>query len=386
MKNEGIRNCVGVPPDVTSDGRLTTLRQTRRSAPTKYRRAKKTLHATSIPRNSKSERFPLSQRGLGGFSSNGRIYDPVTAQFMQADNYIQTPEDYTGYNHYSYCRNNPFKFTDPSGESLKLEFDNSSSYSSPGLAALTQLQAYENALCDAFLAWYNDPSQDHRSSFFATNYGGGGGTGGGAGTASGAGSGTSGSSQSFASNISLGGKKGSEVLPTPLDPSLINPGDVITGKDGNQYRKGEDGLFYVVSDLIGSSVDNQISIPSELLNGLSWVAGTTLGIFNIIPEEPIARAICKSSIYLSVGISAIDIGIILYDAKENGFNHSTFWGIVTTAGLCGLSIAFPPIGVPVSGAYWIGDAFCQKYNNGASLVQMYTFYNYGEYPTPWLRK
>ncbi|MEI6090939.1 MAG: RHS repeat-associated core domain-containing protein [bacterium] len=85
------------------------------------------------------ERFPIFQRGLGGFSSNfhildrgycghehllehniinmnGRIYDPITAQFMQADNYIQSPEDFISYNRYSYCLFNPFKYTDPSGE------------------------------------------------------------------------------------------------------------------------------------------------------------------------------------------------------------------------------------------------------------------------------
>jgi RHS repeat-associated protein len=52
----------------------------------------------------------------GIINMNGRIYDPVVGQFMQADNYIQTPEDFIGYNRYSYCRHNPFKYTDPSGE------------------------------------------------------------------------------------------------------------------------------------------------------------------------------------------------------------------------------------------------------------------------------
>ncbi|MEI6091086.1 MAG: RHS repeat-associated core domain-containing protein, partial [bacterium] len=47
---------------------------------------------------------------------NGRIYDPITAQFMQADNYIQSPEDFISYNRYAYCLYNPFKYTDPSGE------------------------------------------------------------------------------------------------------------------------------------------------------------------------------------------------------------------------------------------------------------------------------
>jgi len=47
---------------------------------------------------------------------NGRIYDPRVGQFMQPDNNIQTPEDFIGYDRYAYCRNNPLKYTDPSGE------------------------------------------------------------------------------------------------------------------------------------------------------------------------------------------------------------------------------------------------------------------------------
>ncbi len=47
---------------------------------------------------------------------NGRIYDPVIAQFVQPDNYIQAPEDYISYDRYTYVRGNPFRYTDPSGE------------------------------------------------------------------------------------------------------------------------------------------------------------------------------------------------------------------------------------------------------------------------------
>jgi RHS repeat-associated protein len=49
---------------------------------------------------------------------NGRVYDPVTAQFFSPDPYLQAPGDWLNYNRYSYCLNNPFKYTDPSGEFL----------------------------------------------------------------------------------------------------------------------------------------------------------------------------------------------------------------------------------------------------------------------------
>ena len=47
---------------------------------------------------------------------NGRLYDPVLGRFLSPDNYVQTPDFSQNYNRYSYCLNNPLKYTDPSGE------------------------------------------------------------------------------------------------------------------------------------------------------------------------------------------------------------------------------------------------------------------------------
>ena len=46
---------------------------------------------------------------------NGRVYDPLTAQFFSPDPVLQAPGNWTNYNRYTYCMNNPFKYTDPSG-------------------------------------------------------------------------------------------------------------------------------------------------------------------------------------------------------------------------------------------------------------------------------
>ncbi|MGQ0700877.1 MAG: FG-GAP-like repeat-containing protein [Panacagrimonas sp.] len=46
---------------------------------------------------------------------NGRVYDTRTARFVSADPHIQAPSDSQSYNRYSYVRNNPLKYTDPSG-------------------------------------------------------------------------------------------------------------------------------------------------------------------------------------------------------------------------------------------------------------------------------
>jgi len=49
-------------------------------------------------------------------SGNGRVYDPLTAQFLSPDNYVQAPDMTQNFNRYAYAMNNPLVYTDPSGE------------------------------------------------------------------------------------------------------------------------------------------------------------------------------------------------------------------------------------------------------------------------------
>jgi RHS repeat-associated protein len=61
----------------------------------------------------------LAQEHLNEFeliNLNARLYDPVLARFLGIDPYVQAPDFTQSYNRYSYCLNNPFKYTDPSGE------------------------------------------------------------------------------------------------------------------------------------------------------------------------------------------------------------------------------------------------------------------------------
>ena len=51
----------------------------------------------------------------GLYYINARMYDPVTARFLQADTYLGTTNDPLSLNLYTYCLNNPHKYTDPSG-------------------------------------------------------------------------------------------------------------------------------------------------------------------------------------------------------------------------------------------------------------------------------
>lgn len=54
--------------------------------------------------------------GLGLINMNARLYDPLLGRFLSPDNYVQMPDFSQSYNRYSYCLNNPLKYTDPSGE------------------------------------------------------------------------------------------------------------------------------------------------------------------------------------------------------------------------------------------------------------------------------
>lgn len=47
---------------------------------------------------------------------NGRMYDPLLGRFLSPDPFVQMPGFSQNYNRYSYCLNNPLRFTDPSGE------------------------------------------------------------------------------------------------------------------------------------------------------------------------------------------------------------------------------------------------------------------------------
>ncbi|MEM7037906.1 MAG: RHS repeat-associated core domain-containing protein, partial [Bacteroidota bacterium] len=45
----------------------------------------------------------------------GRVYDPTIGRMMQADPFVTDPSDPLDLNRYSYVRNNPLRYTDPSG-------------------------------------------------------------------------------------------------------------------------------------------------------------------------------------------------------------------------------------------------------------------------------
>ena len=53
---------------------------------------------------------------FGLIDMGGRVYDPVLGRFLSCDNYVQEPDNSQNFNRYSYCLNNPLRYTDLSGE------------------------------------------------------------------------------------------------------------------------------------------------------------------------------------------------------------------------------------------------------------------------------
>lgn len=52
---------------------------------------------------------------FGLINMNGRMYDPVLGRFLSVDPIVQSPDNSQSLNGYSYCVNNPLKFTDANG-------------------------------------------------------------------------------------------------------------------------------------------------------------------------------------------------------------------------------------------------------------------------------
>jgi RHS repeat-associated protein len=53
--------------------------------------------------------------GFGLINMNGRLYDPYLQRFLSPDDELQDPSNTQNYNRYTYCLNNPLRYTDPTG-------------------------------------------------------------------------------------------------------------------------------------------------------------------------------------------------------------------------------------------------------------------------------
>ncbi|MDD2962416.1 MAG: polymorphic toxin type 23 domain-containing protein [Bacteroidales bacterium] len=102
---------------------------------------------------------------------NGRAYDPLVGRFLSADPYIQAPDNPQNLNRYSYCLNNPLRYTDPSGEFLAIPF---MIIASTAEFLSNVIQGKSNALASAFnksMTVTNGMSSCARVSFGSFSFG-----------------------------------------------------------------------------------------------------------------------------------------------------------------------------------------------------------------------
>jgi len=59
--------------------------------------------------------------GFGLINCNARLYDPALGRFLMPDPMVQDPASTQNFNRYSYCLNNPLKYTDERGEYFILD-------------------------------------------------------------------------------------------------------------------------------------------------------------------------------------------------------------------------------------------------------------------------
>ncbi len=55
---------------------------------------------------------------FGMVNMNARLYDPATGRFLNPDPLVQDPTSTQSFNRYSYCLNNPLRYSDPTGRDI----------------------------------------------------------------------------------------------------------------------------------------------------------------------------------------------------------------------------------------------------------------------------
>ncbi|RCX08180.1 RHS repeat-associated protein [Anaerobacterium chartisolvens] len=187
----------------------------------------------------------------GLYYLRSRMYDPVTARFMQEDTYMGQASDPLSLNLYTYCHNEPIMYVDPTGH--KEELDKMIKSSATKTAIDKATKAYEQAKAKndkAGMAKAHDDAQKARSEYAKTSkdahyieakYGT-------SALASYLGSGSSGksSTQGTGKDSSPAPNKGNDALKqqikTGMDKQLNNIASTQgTGKSGTSQGTGKSG-------------------------------------------------------------------------------------------------------------------------------------------------
>jgi RHS repeat-associated protein len=352
----------------------------------------------------------LSNRGYTGhehldlfniINMNGRVYDPLTAQFYSPDPFIQSGSDWKNYNRYSYCMNNPTRYTDPSG--YKFTGEATSNDSQRELWS-NYAGSYGGGGSSSFRAWaashrgsvsynwenyrYEYANGDEASSNSALdqlysrtspqdiqNY--------------------SGSSLGYdhlytlniGGQLRLAGSLGGEITGTKNGNFVTtnngfaavlaaNSEAVAWGGNGSS-KEGENLTAFgnwangigVGLGAISLSVGRAIQNEAAYVNSSSFIKPIQtmlkVGPANLLVNN---AAITKGLTRTGFVLAGVSAGLTIYDGARNGWQDHHSADLVVNGALTGLSIVCPAAGLVVGGLYFVGDVASQYYT-GKSITQ-----------------
>jgi len=262
--------------------------------------------------------------GFGLINMNGRIYDPVLGRFAQPDILVQEPNFTQSYNRYSYCMNNPVKFTDPSGYTCDLRWY---------YAMIANIEELNNKMSWECYAGFEAQRAQFIMDMFvslSSSGAGGGGEGGGGGSGGENGGGSSGTSQqnlvaslaaviATADNMNINGNP-RPVLAWDRKNGIIVFGFVVEGpgcSGGLMGDQGNDGANAV-------NIDWSIS-------GVEWQ--NTFTVFSLMTG---VYSLTSATSFIGKTISALSLGNTLLNFARLDYNANIELGIIKT----GLDAAF----------------------------------------------
>ncbi len=254
---------------------------------------------------------------VGLVHMGGRVYDPILGRFLQADPFIQQPENSQNFNRYSYVLNNPLNKTDPSGYFFQMLVIWAAEY----LATTYAATALGSALSYALTAYaYYNTAQFALGAAQALD-------GGGTAMANFAGGVAKGMAKSFAFYSIMGdpseaataaaGKVSSEQGATSTDGHSTDSGGSVASplQEGDGWVEyGYDGSVTDVSGRGRVTVVHDGSLFDDNTN-YSYAGGTTFEI------DPMAGAITPVNLDFinPVGlVRALGVGVIKLAAKSAG--------------------------------------------------------------------
>ncbi len=194
--------------------------------------------------------------GFGLINCNARLYDPALGRFLMPDPLIQDPASTQNFNRYSYCLNNPLKYTDESGEYALVD------------------DAFAG-LIGGILNWVSNGHAFTRQglTYFVVGFGGG------------------------VASLYVSPVAGAAAV------SFDESGNQWNGKNINPFTVAYDGIIGAVTSWLGGALTSQVS---------SWIGNFT----DLIPGKAVAQMLNRS---LSSGVVALGTNAIsAYGVSREG--------------------------------------------------------------------